>query len=38
MRVAVIGPTGRAPVSLLAKRRRPSWRIEVAEQNPEGAT
>ncbi|TMH41304.1 MAG: hypothetical protein E6H56_07880, partial [Betaproteobacteria bacterium] len=39
MRVAVIGagPAGLL-FSLLAKRRYPSWRIEVAEQNPEGAT
>ena len=39
MRVAVIGagPAGLL-FSLLAKRRHPSWRIEVAEQNPEGAT
>src|SRR6059036_3173008 len=39
MRVAVIG-AGPACLlfSLLAKRRHPSWRIEVAEQNPEGAT
>jgi len=39
MRVAVIGagPAGLL-FSLLAKRRNPSWRIEVAEQNPEGAT
>ena len=39
MRAAVIGagPAGLL-FSLLAKRRYPSWRIEVAEQNPEGAT
>ena len=39
MRVAVIGagPAGLL-FSLLARRRHPSWRIEVAEQNPEGAT
>src|SRR6266704_3994264 len=39
MRVAVIGagPAGLL-CALLAKRRPPSWRIEVAEQNPEGAT
>jgi len=39
MRVAVIGagPAGLL-FSLLAKSRYPSWRIEVAEQNPEGAT
>ena len=39
MRVAVIGagPAGLL-FSLLVKRRYPSWRIEVAEQNPEGAT
>src|SRR5256885_15689023 len=39
MHVAVIGagPAGLL-FSLLAKRRCPSWRIEVAEQNPEGAT
>src|SRR2546430_5892812 len=39
MRVAVIGagPAGLL-FALLAKRRHPSWRIEVAEQNPEGAT
>ena len=39
MRVAVIGagPAGLL-FSLLAKRRYPSWRIEVAEHNPEGAT
>src|SRR5258708_32336159 len=39
MRVAVIGagPAGLL-FSLLAKRRHPSWRIEVAEQNPQGAT
>jgi len=39
MRIAVIGagPAGLL-FSLLAKRRNPSWRIEVAEQNPEGAT
>src|SRR5258708_20103549 len=39
MRVAVIGagPAGLL-FSLLAKRRHPSWRIEVAEQSPEGAT
>jgi len=39
MRVAVIGagPAGLL-FSLLAKRRHPAWRIEVAEQNPEGAT
>jgi 2-polyprenyl-6-methoxyphenol hydroxylase-like FAD-dependent oxidoreductase len=39
MHVAVIGagPAGLL-FSLLAKRRYPSWRIEVAEQNPEGAT
>ena len=39
MRVAVIGagPAGLL-FSLLAKRRYRSWRIEVAEQNPEGAT
>jgi 2-polyprenyl-6-methoxyphenol hydroxylase-like FAD-dependent oxidoreductase len=39
MHVAVIGagPAGLL-FSLLAKRRHPSWRIEVAEQNPEGAT
>ncbi len=39
MRVAVIGagPAGLL-FSLLAKRRYPSWRVEVAEQNPEGAT
>ena len=39
MRVAVIGagPAGLL-FSLLVKRRHPSWRIEVAEQNPEGAT
>jgi 2-polyprenyl-6-methoxyphenol hydroxylase-like FAD-dependent oxidoreductase len=39
MRVAVIGagPAGLL-FSLLAKRRHPSWRIEIVEQNPEGAT
>src|SRR5260221_9171296 len=39
MRVAVMGagPAGLL-FSLLAKRRHPAWRIEVAEQNPEGAT
>src|SRR5712692_11096525 len=39
MHVAVIGagPAGLL-FSLLAKRRYPSWRSEVAEQNPEGAT
>src|SRR3979411_1858347 len=39
MRVAVIGagPAGLL-FSLLAKRRYPSWRIEVAEQNPAGYT
>jgi len=39
MHVAVIGagPAGLL-FSLLAKRRYPSWRVEVAEQNPEGAT
>src|SRR5256885_414782 len=39
MRVAKsgAGPAGLL-FSLLAKRRYPSWRIEVAEQNPEGAT
>src|SRR5207247_2711126 len=39
MRVAVIGagPAGLL-FALLAKRRHLSWRIEVAEQNPEGAT
>jgi len=36
MRVAVIGagPAGLL-FSLLAQRRYPSWRIEVAEQNPD---
>src|SRR2546422_4972076 len=39
MRVAVIGagPAGLL-FSLLVKRRYLSWRMEVAEQNPEGAT
>src|SRR6185503_9479628 len=39
MHVAVVGagPAGLL-FSLLAKRRHPSWRIEVVEQNPEGAT
>jgi 2-polyprenyl-6-methoxyphenol hydroxylase-like FAD-dependent oxidoreductase len=39
MRVAVVGagPAGLL-FSLLAKRRYPSWRIEVVEQNLEGAT
>src|SRR5712672_4739603 len=39
MRVAVIGAAAPGLLfSLLAKRRHPSWRNEVAEQNPEGAT
>jgi len=39
VRVAVIGagPAGLL-FALLAKRRRPAWRIEVIEQNPPGAT
>src|SRR6266513_503506 len=39
MRVAVIGagPAGLL-FARLAKRRHPAWRIEVAEQNSEGAT
>jgi 2-polyprenyl-6-methoxyphenol hydroxylase-like FAD-dependent oxidoreductase len=37
--VAVVGagPAGLL-FALLAKRRRPAWRVEVAEQNPPGAT
>src|SRR5437899_12622601 len=39
MRVAVIGARAAGRLfSRLAKGRYPSWRIEVAEQNPEGAT
>ncbi|HEY6720283.1 MAG TPA: monooxygenase, partial [Burkholderiales bacterium] len=39
MRISVVGagPAGLL-FSLLAKRRHPSWRIEVIEQNPPDAT
>jgi 2-polyprenyl-6-methoxyphenol hydroxylase-like FAD-dependent oxidoreductase len=39
MRVAVVGagPAGLL-FALLARRRRPAWRVEVVEQNPAGAT